>query len=521
MYSDLIVPSRRAFLKGALCGAGSLLFGHYPVYAQRPASKSLPRATPESVGIDPGGIRKFVDAVDQKVGGLHSFMLMRKGMVAAEGWWAPYAPEYPHSLFSLSKSFTSTAIGIAVAERKLSLDTRVASIFNFDLPNKVSENLAAMKLRHLLTMSTGHDKDATQAMTAASDGNWARAFLSLPVEHAPGSKFVYNSAATYMCAVMLKRLTAHDPMEYLQERLFQPLGIRGQTWDTCPRGIAVGGWGLSIKTEDIAKFGQLYLQKGKWEGQQLLPESWVEEATGKQVSNGDPATGGDWNQGYGYQFWRCRHGHYRGDGAFGQFCIVMPQHEAVLAITSGVADMAAVMNLAWENLLPAMRAESAPTPGQALPLRFEKLTVKPVGQSASPDLVKQITGKLFRFDQNDQKVESIRLSFGKKDCRVTLKNASGEQSFRCGVNEWIDGRASLDAQPPAFVRIPENRRIAASGGWTSGDTYTIKVCLVETPFVQTIACKFVGDSVELTRRVNVAFGATEWQPLLGTVQSTA
>src|SRR6185369_10698353 len=189
----------------------------------------------------------------------------------------------------------------ALADGRLTLEDPVLSFFPSDAPSSPDSNLKTMRVKHLLTMNTGHDKDATGPTTAARDGNWVKAFLSLPVEHAPGSKFVYNSAATYMLSAIVQKLTGMTLLEYLKPRLFDPLGIQGETWETCPRGINTGGWGLSVKTEDIARFGQLYLLKGKWEDRQLVPEKWVEEATTKQVSNGDPATGGDWNQGYGYQ----------------------------------------------------------------------------------------------------------------------------------------------------------------------------------------------------------------------------
>ncbi|MBW7461807.1 serine hydrolase, partial [Paenibacillus sepulcri] len=152
--------------------------------------------------------------------------------------------------------------------------------------------------------------------------------LAAPVEHEPGTHFVYNSGATYMLSAILQKVTGQTLLEYLQPRLIEPLGIKGAAWDVCPRGINVGGWGLNVTTEDIARFGQLYLQKGMWNGQRLLTEEWIAEATSSQISNGDGGVN-DWAQGYGYQFWRCRHGVYRGDGAFGQFCIVMPEQDAV------------------------------------------------------------------------------------------------------------------------------------------------------------------------------------------------
>ena len=326
--------SRRRLLTGLAFGSAACVLGSVGD-ALADAPGKLRRKRPEALGIDPASISAFVDAVEQKVGGLHSFMLLRRGQVAAEAWWTPYGPEHPHMLYSLSKSFASTALGLAVAEGKLTVVDKVTSFFPNDLPTTISEHLRAMRVKHLLMMSTGHDTDATAPTINTPDGNWPKAFFSLPVQHAPGSKFVYNSAATYMCSAIVQKLTGKTVLDYLTPRLFQPLGIEGPTWESDPRGVNVGGWGLKVKTEDIARFGQLYLQKGKWQGKQLIPESWVAEATSKHIDNGTSPTS-DWAQGYGYQFWRCKHGAFRGDGAFGQYCVVMPEQEAVLAITSTV-----------------------------------------------------------------------------------------------------------------------------------------------------------------------------------------
>ena len=175
-----------------------------------------------------------------------------------------------------------------------------------------------------------------------------------------------------MCSAIIQKVSGETLLDYLTPRLFEPLGIENPSWETDPDGINTGGWGLSITTEDISKFGQLYLQKGVWKGKQLVSEEWVEEATKLQSSNGSNPES-DWDQGYGYQFWRCRHNLYRGDGAFGQFCIVMPDQDAVLAITSGTGDMQKVMSLAWKHLLPAMNDSALPPDEEGLKLLNDKL----------------------------------------------------------------------------------------------------------------------------------------------------
>jgi CubicO group peptidase (beta-lactamase class C family) len=457
--------------------------------------------------VDPAAVLAFVNGVEQKVGGLHSFMLLRHGQVAAEGWWAPYAPQHPHMLFSLSKSFTSTAVGLAVHEGKLTVDAPVVSFFPDLVPAKVSDHLAAMKVRHLLSMSTGHDKDATGPTRQAPGGNWVKSFLALPVEHQPGSKFVYNSAATYMCSAIVQKLTGKTVLEYLKPRLFDPLGIQGQTWESCPRGINTGGWGLAIKTEDIARFGQLYLQRGKWDGKQLVPEAWVTEATTKQISNGDnPAS--DWAQGYGYQFWRCRHGAFRGDGAFGQYCVVLPEQDAVLAITSGIGDMQAVLNVVWEQLLPGMAASAAGSVSDELKTRLAKLEVpRSTGKAESPT-AKRVSGKEYRFDANDQKLEALSATFRGKRSTLVARSAAGERKLEVGADEWVTGTGFVIAP----LAGPIEAKVAARGAWTDDDTYVATLCYYETPFVQTLTWKFTGDQVTLTSKMNVGPAG---QPLTG------
>jgi CubicO group peptidase (beta-lactamase class C family) len=310
------------------------------------AAQPLPRSTPEAQGVSSAAIRAFVETADKQVDTMHSFMLVRHGHVIAEGWWKPESPEKPHVLYSLSKSFCSTAVGLAVAEGRLSIDDPVLKFFPDDAPAAPSDKLKAMRVRDLLTMATGHQT----APVLTAEATWVKSFLAHPVEHKPGTHFLYNSPGTYMCSAIVQKLTGQTVNDYLRPRLYEPLGIEGAEWSNSPEGISAGGWGLYLKTEDIAKFGQLFLQRGEWNGKQ---------ATSKQVSNGSDPTK-DWDQGYGFQFWRCRHGAYRGDGAFGQFCIVLPEQDAVIAITADSKDMQGELNLVWEKLLPAFQKAALP-----------------------------------------------------------------------------------------------------------------------------------------------------------------
>ena len=248
-----------------------------------------------------------------------------------------------------------------------------------------------MRVSDLLRMSTGHQAEPQRT----PDRAWTKTFLAQPVPYKPGTHFLYNTSATYMLSAIVQKATGMTVLDYLRPRLFEPLGIEHPTWETSPQGITTGGYGLSIRTEDIARFGQLYLQKGNWQGKQLVPAAWVEAATARQTSNGSNPKS-DWDQGYGYQFWRCRHGAYRGDGAFGQFCIVLPEQDAVIAITSGVKDMQAVLNLVWDKLLPAMKPAPLAADDEArkkLEQTLAGLSLRPQEGSARP---RQVSDKKLR-----------------------------------------------------------------------------------------------------------------------------
>jgi CubicO group peptidase (beta-lactamase class C family) len=483
----------------------------------------LPRSAPEKQGIPSAAITAFVKKAEKSIHSLHSFMLLRHGTVVAEGWWYPYRPETPHMLFSLSKSFTSTAVGFAVAEGRLSVEDTVLSLFPEQAPKKVSPNLAAMKVRHLLSMSTGHDQDATERTLRRKDRNAVKAFLSLPVEHEPGTHFVYNSAASYMLSAIVQKLTGQTLLDYLTPRLFEPLGIKGASWEsyTNHEGTAVnlGGWGLNVKTEDIARLGQLYLQKGMWNGKRLLPEAWVKQATSKQVSNA-PNPNPDWEQGYGFQFWRCQpRGVYRGDGAFGQYCIVLPDLDAVLAITAGVSDMQAVLTLVWEVLLPAFGKDPLPVEDDAKGRRSaaNKLggalkglkLVPPKGEATSP-LAARRSGKTYTFEHNYETLQSLSFDFEANQVTYQLTGGGkrrGKHMLSFGAGKWVEGTAVLGSHAPALV--------AASGIWKAEDTFELTLCQYETPFVATLTCRFKGKQVFYDFKSNVAFGPTDRPQLVG------
>lgn len=463
-------------------------------------TSSLPRTTPEAQGISSETILAFIQAAEAQIHELHSFMLLRHGAIVAEGWWSPYRADLPHMLYSLSKSFTSSAVGMAVAEGLLSVEDRVIDFFPDKTPAEVSENLAAMQVHHLLSMATGHDTEPD----VRKSRDWVKGFLAQPVVYEPGTHFLYNSIATYMLSAIIQRLTGTRLLDYLRPRLLDPLGIEEATWEQSPQGINVGGWGLKIRTEDIARFGQLYLQKGIWDGKRLLSEGWIARATTKQIDNGDDPNS-DWAQGYCYQFWRCRHGAYRGDGAFGQYCVVMPEQDAVLAITAGVGDMQGVLNLVWDCLLPAMGADRLPENAaehEALRQKQSRLMLTLPAETATPGMT--VSGQVYRAEPNPIGLESVSLDFSAAQPVISFTLPDGERRLTCGVGTWQPGQTA----PFDFTQLPLlvfRSPVVASGAWTAGDTFTVTMRHYETPFYQTLTFRFSPNEVVMDVNRNVGF----------------
>ena len=366
------------------------------------AGLSVAETTPESQGVSSGGILRWIETCEQTAaangfrhGCLHGFVILRHGKMIAEGAWAPQDTlNEPHMLYSHSKSFTATAIGFLVDDGKLDVDERIVDFFPDKIPAQPSDNLRQLRVRDLLTMNTGAER--TDAEKNDIRGDWIRAILANEFQHAPGTVFRYDSAATHLLAAIVERKSGRKLMDFLAERLFQPLGMTSPWSTTSPEGVACGGWGMNMTTRDMAKFGQFLLQKGVWEGKRLLSSEWIELATARQtwsseivVASQTIGSGSDWAQGYGFQFWRCRHGAFRADGASGQLTVVFPKEDAVVSVNAGLGDMQRELDLIWQYLLPAFGdavLPEDPTASSALAAKCATLTLPLDDPSGKPFL---------------------------------------------------------------------------------------------------------------------------------------
>ncbi|WP_051732126.1 serine hydrolase domain-containing protein [Kitasatospora phosalacinea] len=345
----------------------------------------LPRSAPSAAGVSSRAVGALLDRLAARSVECHSLMVVHRGRVVAEGWWAPYSAERPHLLYSLTKSFTSVAVGLAVADGLLSTEDRVVDVLPERVPAGASEQARRLTVHHLLTMTAGHPVDSLAEAWEREPGDLVKGFLGLPFAVPEGTRHVYDNATTFLLARMVERVTGRGLPEFLDERLFGPMGVDHAEWDRVGSGAAFGFHGLHLRTEAVAAFGELLLRGGRRGGRQLVPAEWVELATARHVDSvpfregvDDP----DFSCGYGYQFWMSRHG-YHGHGAFGQQCVVVPSHDLVVAVTAQ-GDSQPVLDALWECLLPGVGRADGPDDDAALAERLRRLSLPPVPGAAGP-----------------------------------------------------------------------------------------------------------------------------------------
>lgn len=460
----------------------------------------FPRSTPSSQGVDPVGVESFLDAMEAHPAvELHSLMLLRNGHVVTEGWWAPYSPDRVHLLYSLSKSYASTAAGFAVAEGLLDLDRTVLSYFP-ELDASITDPRSrSMLVRHVAAMASGHHDECIERVWASDPGDLIRGFLQIPPDEEPGTWFAYNQPCTYALAAIVQRESGQSLVDYLRPRLFDPLGIGPVGWQQHPPGQALGFTGLHATTDAIAKLGQLYLQRGWWGDRQLLPAEWVEEATSVQIDTPlkeDP----DWQQGYGFQFWLARYG-YRGDGAYGQYCIVLPEHHVVVAITSATIGMQNVLDGLWAHLLPALSDDHRASPDRTaadlhLARRMGRLAIPEATGKPDPGSdADRWDGARFtaRGGKCEQQPTLVGVGLDRTDAgwRLTLVEDAGRVAGTLPEAGWSvnDEPASDEASG-----VP----IALSGGWQDGGELSVDVLFLETPHRLTVTCALADGTFDAT-----------------------
>lgn len=493
-------------------------------------SDKLQRSIPELEGVSSSGIIDFLNAVDTGKVEIHSFMFLRHGKVIAEGWWNPYGPDYKHLLYSASKTFTATAVGLAVSENRLKISDKVVSFFPSSLPDTIGNFMRDLTVENLLTMSVGQDPPG---MGAGSQDDWIKTFLDLEPVHKPGTVFRYNNMATFMLSAIVQQVTGQTVFDYLFPRIFKPLAISGIDWDLNPQGINLGMIGLRLRTEDLAKFGQLLLQNGVWNKQQLIPADWIKKATSFKIESNDPSNKrpknlNDWAQGYCYQMWRGRNNTVRLDGMAGQYVMLIPDKDAIVVLTANARNTQDELDLVHNYLIPAIKSDKPLEVNQSLNNVLQKkqavLAIKiPASELSKSDLETKISGHEFILNENEYKIHSAYFSFNKDGCSLALDRDNRISIIKAGSGNWkmnnTTSASLLAPSRPSSKSVDSNYQIlqpvikvAASYSWTDPNTIEITGRFVEENLgAQTIVCTFS----EINGTLNVSIGPKAGGQLTG------
>ena len=410
---------------------------------EKESKQVLERSAPEAEGVSSQGIIDFVNSINEKKIEVHSLMFLRHEKVIAEGWWKPYGPDFRHLMYSASKSVTSLGIGIAIDEGRLNLTDKVVSFFPEYMTDSISENMKLLTVKDLLTMSVGQEQDPAYIFQRGTE-DWIWGFLHTEPIHKPGTVWMYNNFATFMLSAIIQKVTGQMLFYYLEPRLFDPLDIKNIEWDFNNMGITLGMIGSRLHTEDLAKLGQLALQKGKWGDKQIVSAAYIEEASKSQISNNnqnkpeDETTDGE--KGYGFQYWRGSHNSFRMDGMAGQFVLVLPDFDAVIVLTSNVGDTQAEINEVWKNLIPAMKDEILPVNTELqeeLKNTLASLDWKPdLSTEIDPSLKMLVSGKRIEIEENRLGIRSMKFTFDNDKCEISINRDNDNLDFDAGLGKW-------------------------------------------------------------------------------------
>ncbi len=400
----------------------------------------------------------FVQALAAEHLEAHSMMLLRGGKVFAEAYWEPYQATDTPLLYSISKTFTSAAVGLAVADGALGYDDLVAELFGLV---DVGPKAGSIRIRDCLSMATGHLVDEIVPLKLGDlpgDGPW-QAYFSVEPVGTPGVTFCYHQWASYILAEAVRRTTGTSVLQLLEERVFKPLAISDATWDTDTQGRILGWSGLHLSTESFAAFYQLLLDGGVSDGVRLLPQEWIDEHAQRKVDT-SPDDRPDWSLGYGWQFWRSNVG-YRGDGAFGQFGIVLPEQDMVVIITGGDERMQQIIAKVWQHLVPAVEAEIA---------KDERLDDHLAGLGLEPVWGQRGSGVHLSFENRKNR---WRLTDDEHGWQLRWIDADGgDNRIKVGYHAWR--RSDMGWRKR---QMP----VAASGAWVGWGHFVVKVVSLTSP----------------------------------------
>ncbi|MFW6270167.1 MAG: serine hydrolase domain-containing protein [Bacillota bacterium] len=398
-----------------------------------------PASSPEELGISSRAIMDFLERIENKRICMHGFLLLRHGQIAAEGYWDPFSVNSMHRMYSVSKSFVSLAIGLMVDEGKIKLDDNIIDYFPDKLPENVHPYLKQTTIRDLLMMATPQNSTTY----SAEDSDWAWTFFNTTPNHPPGTIFSYDTSATVVLNTIVERISEKPFLEYIRPHILDPVGFTEDAWCIkTPEGSSWGGSGVICKLRDMAKLAYVCMNKGRWQDQQLISESYITAATSRQIDNslnGHP--------GYGYQIWRLKENGFAFRGMGGQFAFCFPDQNFLFA---SIADMQGddeakreMIQAFWQELYYNLEDTNLPEDPENNSLLKEKISnlkILPQQGKKSSDIINKINGVWYELNENPMGISRMRLTFEDKEGVWEYTNAQGDNRLKFGIGQMLSGK---------------------------------------------------------------------------------
>ena len=439
------------------------------------SGSALPGSTPEQQGVPSGAVLAMVRRWELEGNEPHGVVVIRHGHVVAQGAWRPWPPDGIRLVYSVSKTFLAIAAGFAEAEGLLARDERLVDVFP-EAADGAGRRGARITVEDCLRMSTGHHADTLDAVPGLRGGGEESAalFLAAEPEEEPGSWFLYHNGGSRMLALAVQRRTGQRLVDYLRPRLLEPLGVPEAAWTTWAE-TDLGFSGLHISTDTVARLGLLLLQDGRWQGRRLLPNGWVARASSPLADTTHHPGSPDWTAGYGYQLWRNALGGFRADGAYGQFALVLPEHDLVVAVTGCTEDTQEVLDAVWQELLPHLVATALPPDPDAHARLVAALdtAAAPASGSTTPPPTTPAPWAFSHAPHAEHPVlRSVEVHPGEHGWVLEVDDGA-RLSIACGDGHWPDAEGS------PWV---------ASGGWVAPGVFEATVVAVQTPHSLVLRC---------------------------------
>ena len=459
---------------------------------------------PEESGIPSGSVLNFLNRLEEKKLCMHSIMIVRHNKIVMEAHYPPFSAETLHRMYSVTKSFVSVAIGFMIDEGKITLQSKLIDLFPEYKNDAIYPYQTEMTVRDLLLMATPYEKTTY----AAADSNWARTFFTAKPTHSAGAVFNYDTSGTVTLNALVEKISGQNLIDYLRTRLFEPLGFSKDVW--CverPEGGAWGGSGLLCSVYDLAKFGLFLLNRGKWQGAQLLSASYLMEACSPLIDNRTTVMNPEMQFGYGYQIWQARHNSFCAWGMGSQLALCIPEKDMVLVTTGDTQSVSAAQDIIfgafWNDVYPFITEKPLnENDGKSTVLakKLENTEFPRIdGENVSP-LQNSLHGKKYKFGDNNMKIKNVVFEFSYNRAVMKYENSSGVHEIQFGLGVYLEGVFPETQYFDKKIGVPSGKgyRYKASGSWFNSQSLTFYVYIIDNYFgTLKVNCFFEEDSLTL------------------------